>query len=266
MNYEFRSVHNAFRKLISRLKDACSMRKSALLLGALFLLVAGIPSASGMIIQGHSPIVLLVTDPNGNQFGCTASDCSYATNFVDTLPLSECSTKYVSLDLCTYVFPDKYTEVATIFIPNPTPGNWQITYFGTGVAGASFTITVQNCPQSTGPYSFDGKDSSGCQSDCDNEDSPANTQWTCTSSSGSSSLTIPGTLTGCAFTSQGCSVGFNLSTDGALVLAPPPTSSVPEFPVGMVVMVPILLACLLLLRTLREGRASGARPHDVPAG
>lgn len=233
------------------------MRKAVLLSGILLLLVAAAPSASGMIIEGHSPITLLVTDPNGHEFGCTASSCSPTLNFVNTLPLSECTTKYDTMNSCTYQFPSSYDEVATITIPNPAPGPWTVTYFGTGAPGASFTITIQNCPTNNGGNNqYDGI-GGDCQSSCNSGNTymPARGERTCSTSSSGSELVIPGTLTSCAFTSQGCPIDFNVNTDGTLTLAPPPTQGVPQFPAGIFLMIPALLACLLVLRAFRKGRA-----------
>ncbi len=236
------------------------MRKAVLLASVLLLLIAAAPSASGMIIEGHSPITLLVTDPKGHEFGCTASNCSSmnSTNFVDKLPPYECKSQ--TTNSCTYQFPTASDEVTTITIPNPAPGPWNVTYFGTGALGANFTITIQNCPTSNGGNNQYGG-IGGCESSCvsGNMYMPARGDRTCSTSSSGSELVIPGTLTSCAFTKQGCTIDFNVNTDGTLTLAPPPTQGVPQFPAGFIVMVPALLACLLLLRTMRKGRVPAVR-------
>ena len=104
------------------------------------------------MFQGHSPIVLLVTDPNGNQFGCTASPCTSESspNFVNTLPSSEGPAVY------------NFTSNA-ITIDNAIIGIWTVQYTGTGASSPTpFKITAASCPQKNHDSKNKGHQEQGC--------------------------------------------------------------------------------------------------------
>lgn len=131
-------------------------------LGAIFIFSAVAPAASAFVLQGHSPIVLLLTDPNSGQFGCngvpTVLPCSSsASTWVGgvngTLASSECP--------CNYSVSS--TGVTTIIISNALAGPWTVTWFNTSASG-SFTITAYGCPEVPG-----GDTSSGVSSGNHNE-------------------------------------------------------------------------------------------------
>jgi len=215
-----------------------TMSKTVLLLLGAVILLAAAPSVSAMIITGHSPINILLTDPNGHEFGCTSSTCNYTTNFVDTLPKSECQINGKGPALCLYIFPLTSGGTTNIFIPNPAPGIWTVTYFGTGTG----TFTITGCSSSVDSSTA----SSWSSSDWDSSDLCGK----------SSTITIAsGTLTGtgCAFTSAGCSDPLGVNSDGTLYI---PTSSLPtpEFPFGSLAMVSTLFAAFLVLSWLRKKR------------
>jgi len=193
-----------------------------------------------MIIQGHSPINILLTDPNGHEFGCTSSTCTYKNNFVDNLPKTECQIDGKGLTLCLYLFPIITGGVTTIFIPNPAPGTWTVTYFGTGTG--NFTIT--GCSPDVDPST------AGSWSD--------GSSYTPSNICGSGNIvTIAhGTLdgTGCAFTAAGCNATVGVNTDGTLYL-PPPSYSTPEFPLGSLAMVSTLFAVFLIIGSRRNKRS-----------
>jgi hypothetical protein len=93
--------------------------------------------SDALIIQGHSPVVMLVTDPNGKQIGCTdwttAHPCNSDTSyyFVNTIPTPPEGP-------ATYNFASNL-----INIPHPAIGVFTVEFFGTGTG--SYTITAASC-------------------------------------------------------------------------------------------------------------------------
>jgi hypothetical protein len=222
-------------------------RPSLVILGVTLILAVAPSAASAMIIEAHSPVTLLLTDPNGNQFGCTSSTCSpfTHTNFIDTLPSSECDVGFPKIDLCLYLPPPPSPPdgVTNVVIPNPAPGVWHITYYGIG-AGGTFTITGLSCSGKSGDDldklwnwygSYDwnkgSKDVFDFSDFC----------------SGSSVTILSGSV------SSGGSGGaaFGVNTDGTLFL-PPPVST-PEFPLGTLAMVSVLFVGFAVMRWLQKG-------------
>lgn len=132
-----------------------------LTLAALFLAA---PAASALVIQGHSPIVILLTyegplgtGPN-ESYGCTAvpspfvatNPCSAASNtWVDTLT----SPYAFSSGTPSYVFNSPAPGETTVTIPNSSPGHWMVTITGTGTG--TYTVTSVSCKYNTTPC---GKD------------------------------------------------------------------------------------------------------------
>jgi hypothetical protein len=143
--------------------------RSALVISAvsaLLLFAFAAPSASATILGGHSPVTILLTDPDGNTFGCTGSGCyNLCTNFnpclytnshddfVNNLANSgknPVNNEYECTPFCVYYVdfltaPDPTTWID---IPNPIAGTWQITYYSTLTGSSStgeFTITASTC-------------------------------------------------------------------------------------------------------------------------
>jgi hypothetical protein len=168
-----------------------------------------------LIIQGHSPIVILVTDPYGNQIGCTAVPCTStrSPNFVNTIPSSEAPA--------TYNFPSN-----NVTITNPFFGTWTVEAIGTGTGG--FTITVTSCP--------------------DDEIRMTNGNLFCEHPQ---TLTI---LSGSVIEGQSGSGTFALNQDGSLSQE---SFAIPEFPMGVPVMVSVLLVGIIALKAFDSRR--GAR-------
>jgi hypothetical protein len=168
-----------------------------------------------LIIQGHSPIVMLVTDPFGNQIGCTAEPCTSteSPNYVNTMPDSEAPV--------TYDFPSNNITITSPFI-----GTWTVEYIGTGTG--DFTITATSCPVYEGPmYMTDGE--SGCEPQ---------------------TLTV---LSGSVTEGQSGSGTFTLFEDGSMSLG---SYSIPEFLVGVPVVVSVLLVGIIALRAFDSRRGT----------
>ena len=213
------------------------LKSAALVSAVAVLLIASVaaPSASALVVGGHSPITILLTDPSGNQFGCTGALCySHCNNifpclttnpkndFVNGLGLNTANGHPECSPVCVYyvnylTFPDPTTWIG---IPNPSPGTWTITYYSTltGKTTGTFTITASSC----GPY---GKCSVFCEILnifspgrllCDYKDSPSGTL---TVDTGSVSGTESGGISGGIFgiSSNGAPVPvYNLETSPAL--------------------------------------------------
>ncbi|MGD0478300.1 MAG: hypothetical protein ABSB29_09085 [Nitrososphaerales archaeon] len=193
---------------------------------ALVLLLLGAPagyaiiqghSPSPLIIQGHSPIVMLVTDPYGNQIGCTAVPCT------STGSPNFVNTMPGSEAPATYDFPSNNITITSPFI-----GTWTVKYIGTGTG--EFTITATSCPAYEGPmYMTDGE--FGCEEP--------------------QTLTI---LSGSVTAGQSGSGTFVLNGDGSMSQS---SFTIPEFPVGVPVVVSVLLVGIIALRAFDSRR--GAR-------
>jgi hypothetical protein len=168
-----------------------------------------------LIIQGHSPIVMLVTDPYGNQIGCTAVPCTStgSPNFVNTIPSSEAPA--------TYDFPSNNVTITSPFI-----GTWTVETIGTGTGG--FTIIATSCP--------------------DDEIRTKNGVLFCEHPQ---TLTI---LSGSVTEGQSGSGTFALNQDGSMSQG---SFTIPEFPVGVPVVVSVLLVGIIALRAFNSRR--GAR-------
>jgi hypothetical protein len=159
---------------------------SVVAVASILVLSVAATSVSAFFVQGHSPITILLTDPNGNQFGCTSSGCNCpntspctatGTDFVNNLNNSpkgmnlnpsypECTPECVyfvnensgsstnSRLGTTYL--DTYVDV-----PNPASGTWSITFYGnpesettttesgTIIAAGTFAITANTCGESS---------------------------------------------------------------------------------------------------------------------
>jgi hypothetical protein len=86
----------------------------------------------GLIVQGHSPIVLLVIDPYGHEIGCTNQPCTSTSSpyYVDTIPAAE--------------GPAFYNFGANlVYVARPYIGTWTVKY--TGTSSGTFTITAADC-------------------------------------------------------------------------------------------------------------------------
>jgi hypothetical protein len=116
--------------------------KGALLLSLVTFVLAA-PVANALIITGHSPIVLLVTDPSGNQFGCKTTSCTLSS--VCSYPCENTDFVNKISPTATYVFcPTNYPNCPSINIPNAETGTWTVQYIGTG-PGTTY-ITAELCP------------------------------------------------------------------------------------------------------------------------
>jgi hypothetical protein len=164
--------------------------RSALTIAAvagILVLSAVVPSASALFVQGHSPITILLTDPSGNQFGCTSSGCNCpnsspcvasGTDFVNSLgsspdtlnlnpTLPECTPECVyfvngiSSSFTNSLYGTTYGDTY-IDIPNPASGIWGITFYGNpgsettttegsgAIIGAgTFAITANTCGEAS---------------------------------------------------------------------------------------------------------------------
>jgi len=255
-------------------------RKSVLCIGGLAsLLVLSIlaPTASALVVGGHSPITILLTSPDGagqNKFGCTSSGCSCTNsnpctstdagnNFVNELPSSECAPT------CVYFVDSRQSPSVTYLdIPTPTAGTWTVQYFGTlgtGVTG-EFTITAATCGEvPPGPTKLDNGGRG------DNNEGPGTCSVFCAISINApnlpgktysahvlcdaddtpfSSVTVKtSTVTG----GSSGGAGFGVSTNGTPYIPQPITT--PEFSYGFIPMVAVMLMALAFLRRSR-GTAS----------
>jgi hypothetical protein len=197
----------------------------------LFLALVAIPSANAVVqghtafvVQGHSPIVLLVTDPNGYQIGCDAVPCTSTSspNFINTIPTG---TPY-NEGPATYDFTTN-----TITISNPVAGPWTVEYIGT--SSGTFTITVTSCPETGGATG--GSGGGQTESGCGNAGNPL-------------TLTL---VSGTVTLGQTGSASLTYNADGTITL---PSEGVPEFPLGLGVTVVVLFVGISLLRSSRHLR------------
>lgn len=214
----------------------------------LLLLSILAPSASALVLKGHSPIALLVQDPDGKFYGCKGGSnfpgsdpttCTYSTDFVNQIP-----SEYPHYSFC---LPSQ-TNCPTITIDRPVSGNWIVYYFST-ISGKETTtvtsdyITISQCssPTTWSTNTWTGSTWSETQS----------STWTETSSC--TTLTQPISL------SAGSSgtVAVTLGSDGSLTFTPAPLPT-PQFPLGSLLIVGALLPVFLVLfrfRVRRESRA-----------
>lgn len=250
--------------------------KIAILLGALLLLTAAAPPVSAAIIQGHSPEVLLLTDPGGYQYGCTAvptalpcsstsvnhKGASVWTDSIFNNPWTnsfgnECSPVPGSGSTCAYqttLEPDG-TYFTNITIPNPEPGTWTLTYYS--YAKGSFAIAALNCPENNNDASNpnQGHFEPGCKGAslcsggqyaylnlCDPDDS-------------GTFFIQSGSFTNANQCKNGCTIIFTVATDGAISFTASSGSTAPEFPLGTAALMLVALPALLFLRK-RQLRAS----------
>jgi hypothetical protein len=110
----------------------------------LFLLLAPIATGAtqyndALIIQGHSPVVLLVIDPYGHEIGCINQPCTSTSSsyYVDTIPAAE--------------GPAYYNFASNlVYIAHPYVGSWMVKYVGTG--SGTFSISAGTC----NPYYCNG--------------------------------------------------------------------------------------------------------------
>ncbi|MDA4123088.1 MAG: hypothetical protein OK456_07915 [Thaumarchaeota archaeon] len=215
-------------------------------LPAVVLLVVLVsPAASAMIVQGHSPIVLLVVDPNGHEIGCLATNPTGCTStsssdYRDYMPGSEGAS---------YAFPGsptcETTDCPLVTITNPTPGTWTVYYYSTLTGSETGTtyITVNEC--SNYPQVWDGYGGTNTVSS-----SWSSTTWTSTSSISSCTINIIG--------SPGDPVWIGAGSNGKATFLYPLTGTlgVPEFPYGMLLLIALVLPALLIYTRLqRRGRA-----------
>jgi hypothetical protein len=125
-------------------KKAASVVVLGALLTSLLIFAPAVSATTvrsdALIIHGHSPIVMLVTDPNGYQIGCTnwttAHPCNSDTSlyFVNNIPTG---VPYKE-GPATYNFASNF-----INIPHPVVGVWTVQFFGTG--SGTYTITTSSC-------------------------------------------------------------------------------------------------------------------------
>lgn len=229
---------------------------SLLVVAALLLLTIAAPSASAFIIQGHSPIVILLTDPSGGQFGCkgvpTSTYCYYnsttdeASTFVNTLTPKECGTS--GCTFTSYLNTSDGSYWSSISIPDPTPGTWTVTYYGYKTTG-SFTLVGLSCSEKNSDSGNSGHSEPGCNdpSLC-NKDGQYAYLNLCDPDAKGTFFVFQGTLNGNNCPS-GCNVQFTNSLDGSLALVTsPPPSSVPEFPTSLPLVVAVAFLLLVALR------------------
>jgi len=181
-----------------------------LLLSAVMLLLLS-PAVNAFIIQSHSPVTLLVTDPTGlYKIGCLDSSCTSTSSakFVDTIPAGEGA----SYSFCA---TPSSTACPSVTVTNPTPGTWTVQYFSTltGDEVGHVYITVKDC-----------------------------------SSGSCATISIVGTATNPVPLKQGSSgaAPFYITPTGLL--------PVPEFPLGLLLMVGLLAPALLVLGRVHRAR------------
>ena len=218
------------------------------------------PSATALVVTGHSPITILLTSPDAagkNQLGCTDGGCFTActttspcttngspSDFKNTLALTkgECSP------ICIY-FVDSSGDT-WIGIPHPTPGTWTVQYNGNGKTG-TFTITANACVDidSDNDESFQG-----CQEFCSISQGGllATRSALCDSDGELSTNTVTVTTGSVSTSSQSGSAGiFGVDTAGNPYPPPPPLST-PEFSFGFVAFVAMVFVSLLAMRRYRQ--------------
>ena len=183
------------------------------LLSAAILLLFS-PAVNAFIIQPHSPVTLLVTDPTGlYKIGCLDSSCTSAASpkFVDTIPAGEGASYAFCATPTSTVCP-------SVTVTNPTPGTWTVQYFSTltGDEVGHVYITVKQCVSGA-----------------------------CTT------INIVGTPTDPVPLKQGSSgaAPFYVNPTGTL--------QVPQFPLGLAVLVGLLAPALLVLSRVHRARQSG---------
>ena len=149
---------------------------------------------------------------------------------MNNLPSEECSP------YCVY-FVDWLTNVTYIGIPNPTPGVWTVTYFGTLKSGETdhFTITASTCGEGT---------SGSCSVFCAiSYSSPVHVLCDPYDNLKDTITVTTGTVTG----SQSGGDDFGVNSNGLPYIPPPPIST-PQFSDGFVALVAVLFAGLLMVR------------------
>ena len=255
-------------------------RKSSICVAAvasLFILSIIAPSASALVVGAHSPIALLVEDPDGHYFGCmmppvfptadpTTCTSSSSSDFIpaqsgsgpcpspnpyyqhfpncDTNPpvgieADEDPSYYPSTTPCS----PSSTTCPTIQINHPEKGTWTVYYYSTVTSGpptSNHYISIEQCS------------SSSSSSYVDELDGYAST-WTSTTPA-CTTIETPTFTVG-----VGSSGSYQADVESGTVSfvgPPPPSSSVPEFPVAGMMMAVILLPILLALRSrwTRQGR------------
>ena len=189
--------------------------RSVLLVGAALLVLLS-PGVHAMIIQGHSPIVLLVKDPNGNEYGCLGTSpltctSTSSSDFIDQIASEGPSYTFPTDPSCAT------TDCPIIAITNPTPGTWTVYYFSTLTSGSSSTyITVTQCTNT--------EPGSPCIM-IDVVGSPTDPVPLSSGSSGSSPFIFP-----------------------------LPTPSVPEFPFGLLLVVGLFAPAMIVVGNIQRRR------------
>lgn len=136
------------------------MSKAKLLVLALTALFLAAPAASALVIQGHSPIVILLTyeGPAGSgpnqSYGCTGVPSTLPCSPASNTWLDQLTTPYsYSSGTPSYVYNSPSPGDTTVTIPNASPGHWLVTITGTGTG--HYTVTSVTCKYNTNPC---GKD------------------------------------------------------------------------------------------------------------
>jgi len=186
-----------------------------LLVGAALLVLLS-PAVHAMIVQGHSPIVLLVKDPNGNEFGCLGTSPLTCTSTASSDFINQIASEGPS-----YTFPGDpacaKTDCPIITITNPIPGTWTVYYFSTLTSGSASTyITVTQCTNH-------------------NSGSPC------------IMIDVVGSPTDPVPLSPG-------SSGSSPFVFPLPTPSVPEFPLGLLLAIGLLAPALIFLGKVQRSR------------
>ena len=233
-------------------------------IASLLALTVIAPSASALVIGGHSPIALLVEDPDGHYFGCmmppvfptadpTTCTSSSSSDFIpaqsgsglcpspnpyyqhfpncDTNPpigieADEDSSYYPSTTTCS----SSSTTCPTIQIDHPEKGTWTIYYYSTLTSGS----------QTSGHYISIEQ----CSSSYDEETDDYSSTWKSTTPT----CTTIETPTFTVGVGSSGSYQADVESDTVSFVGPPPPS-VPEFPVAGMMAVVVLLPLLLALRS-----------------
>jgi hypothetical protein len=189
--------------------------RSLLVVGAMLLVLLS-PAASAAIVQGHSPIVLLVVDPNGHEYGCLGTapltcTSTASPDFINQIPSENPSYTFPTDPVCST------TDCPIVNIQNPVPGKWTVYYFSTLTEGTASTyITVQDCSNGN---------------------------------PGSSCVTID------VVGSQENPVPLTVGTSGSNSFGLPLTTvSAPEFPLGFLLVIGLLAPALMILGKVQRDR------------
>ena len=175
------------------------------------LLLAASPAVNAVIIQAHSPVTLLVTDPSGHyKIGCLDGSCTSTSSpqFVDTMPPGEGATY-------SFCPTPSSSDCPSVTISDASPGTWTVQFFSTLTESETghVYITVQQC---TGTH--------GC-----------------------ATIDIVGTPDNPVSITQG-------STGAATFYLTPTGLSVPEFPLGLVLLIGVLAPVLIVIGRVQRDR------------